>query len=100
MGPSSGLVVVRGGGELGSAAARLLCLAGFSVVVLERAQPLAVRRLVCFSEAVLAGEAAVEDVPGRLVRAEDLATLRGGFVSVAVDEQGACLARLRPQVIV
>ena len=42
-------VVVRGGGELGTAAARLLFLSGFPVVVLERAQPLAVRRLVAFS---------------------------------------------------
>src|SRR5438552_14969289 len=49
-------VVVRGGGELASAAARLLFLSGFSVAVLERAEPLAVRRLVSFSEAVAAGD--------------------------------------------
>ena len=41
--------VVRGGGELASAAARLLFLAGMRGSCLERDQPLAVRRLVSFA---------------------------------------------------
>lgn len=92
-------VVVRGGGELASAAARLLFLSGFPVLVLERAEPLAVRRLVAFADAVRSGEAVVEGVRGRLVSAGAPAVLLD-CVTVAVDPDGALLARLRPEVLV
>jgi xanthine dehydrogenase accessory factor len=92
-------VVVRGGGELATAAARLLFLSGFPVVVLERAQPLAVRRLVAFSEAVLSGEIVVEGVRARRVAAADLGP-SADFVPVAVDPEGSAVARLRPAVLV
>lgn len=98
----AGPVLVRGGGELASAAARLLFLSGFTVAVLERSAPLAVRRLVCFAQAVFDGTASVEETPGRLV---ELSSLRGaweagGFVPVLVDPDGASLSQLRPAVIV
>jgi xanthine dehydrogenase accessory factor len=92
-------VVVRGGGELASAAARLLFLSGFPVVVLERAQPLAVRRLVAFADAVRVGEAVVDGVRGRLVPLDQLAA-ESEYVVVAVDPDGASLASLRPDVLV
>jgi xanthine dehydrogenase accessory factor len=92
-------VVVRGGGELGTAAARLLFLSGFPVVVLERAQPLAVRRLVAFSEAVLTGASVVEGVPARRLPVAKLGPA-AEFVAVAVDPDGTVLARLRPYVLV
>jgi xanthine dehydrogenase accessory factor len=95
-------VVVRGGGELASAAARLLFLSGFPVVVLERPAPLAVRRLVSFAQAVLAGECDVDGVSGRLVDAAGLeaALETRAFVPVLVDPDGACLATVRAAVIV
>jgi xanthine dehydrogenase accessory factor len=92
-------VVVRGGGELATAAARLLFLSGFPVVVLERTQPLAVRRRVAFSEAVLVGEIVVEGVRARRVPAAELDTL-ADVVLVAVDPEGSAVARLRPAVVV
>ena len=92
-------VVVRGGGELGTAAARLLFLSGFPVVVLERAQPLAVRRLVAFSEAVLTGESVVEGVVARRSPVAQLGPA-ADFVAVAVDPEGTVVARLRPYVLV
>lgn len=94
-------IVVRGGGELGSAVARLLFQCGFPVVVLERKPPLAVRRLVCYAEAVRSGRVAVEGVPGRRVGAASIADVaRLPFVAVVVDADGECLARLRPEVLV
>lgn len=95
-------IVVRGGGELGSAAARLLFHCGFPVAVLEREAPLAVRRLVCFAEAVWSGETAVEGVLARRVGAGATTALRAGlpFVAVFVDADGECLGRLRPDVLV
>jgi xanthine dehydrogenase accessory factor len=91
-------VVVRGGGEMATAAARLLFLSGFRVVVLEREKPLAVRRLVSFAEAVFAGEVTVEGVPARLAGAEDHA--RDGRVPVAVDPEGLSIEGWRPEVVV
>jgi xanthine dehydrogenase accessory factor len=94
-------VVVRGGGEMATAAARLLFLAGFPVVVAERAHPLAVRRLVAFAEAVRLGRCTVEGVDAvcvGLAEARDLA-LRGP-VAVVVEEDGARLATLAPAVVV
>jgi xanthine dehydrogenase accessory factor len=96
------LVVVRGGGEMASAAARLLFLSGFPVIVLEREQPLAVRRKVAFAEAVLAGTAEVEGVPCRRVDRDQVSSALEDalFVPVLVDPEGSSLARLRPAVVV
>ena len=92
--------VVRGGGELASACARLLFLAGARVVVLERAQPLAVRRRVSFAEAVFDGETTVEGVSARLLAAD--AAMHGDppFVAVVVDPEARTLHHLRPEVVV
>ena len=95
-------VVVWGGGELGSAAARLLFLVGFPVIVLERTEPLAVRRKVCFAEAVWSGSATVEGVPGRLVEPAIAAAETGAWKTllVAIDSEGDSLPLLRPDVLV
>lgn len=85
---------------MASAAARLVFLAGFRVVVLERGAPLALRRLVAFAEAVFSGECTVEGVPGRRVERAALAGADGTAVRVAVDPDGACLGDLRPDVVV
>jgi xanthine dehydrogenase accessory factor len=95
------LVVVRGGGELASGAAHLLFRCGFPVVVLELPQPLAVRRRVCFGEAVRSGEIAIEHVRGRRCDAAEAAGVRPRtFIPVLVDAEGLCLAQLQPQVLV
>jgi xanthine dehydrogenase accessory factor len=93
---------VRGGGELASAAARLLFLAGFKVVVLEREQPLAVRRFVSFAEALAGGEHEVEGVRARRVEPAALpeALAQRGAVPVVVDPEGEQIAALRPHVVV
>jgi xanthine dehydrogenase accessory factor len=95
-------VVVRGGGEMASASARLLFLSGFPVVVLEREWPLAVRRKVSFAEAVREGAADVEGVPGRRVVLDEVSSVLESrqFVPVVVDPDGSSLARLRPVVVV
>jgi xanthine dehydrogenase accessory factor len=98
----AGPVLVRGGGELASAAARLLFLSGFQIAVLEREAPLAVRRRVCLAEAVFSGAAVVEETPGRLVPASGIGAAwdTGAFIPVAVDPDGTCLAELRPLALV
>jgi xanthine dehydrogenase accessory factor len=85
---------------MASAAARLCFLSGFRVVVLEQERPLAVRRRVCFAEAVLAGSVEVEGVRGEKVLLERLSASGPGFVEVAVDPQGRAIRLLRPDVLV
>jgi xanthine dehydrogenase accessory factor len=92
--------VVRGGGELASAAARLLFLSGMRVLVLEREKPLAVRRLVSFADAVFSGERSVEGVWGRLVAPDAVPEGALSYVPVVVDPEGRLLSRFRPEVVV
>jgi len=95
-------VVVRGGGELASAAGRLLFTRGCEVVVLERAQPLAVRRRVAFAQAVFDGRAQVEGVTGCRVEVEQIDAVLASrqALAVMIDEDGASLAALAPDVLV
>lgn len=55
-------IVVRGGGDLATGTIHKLYQAGFPVIVLETANPSAIRRYVAFSEAVYEGEWTVEGV--------------------------------------
>lgn len=59
------LAVLRGGGDLATGTAVRLLRAGFPVVVLELAEPLAVRRTVCASTAIERGAMQIEDVCAR-----------------------------------
>jgi xanthine dehydrogenase accessory factor len=60
------LVVVRGGGDLATGVIARLHRAGFPVVVLELAAPLAIRRTVSVARAVTEGTAQVEDLTAQL----------------------------------
>lgn len=55
-------IVMRGGGDLASGVALRLHRIGLKVMITELAQPLTVRRLVSFSNAVFEGQAEVEGV--------------------------------------
>ncbi len=107
------LVLLRGGGDLGTGVACRLVRAGYRVVVLEVEAPRAVRRRVAFAEAVFEGVVTVEGVTARKVDASEAsAALAGGpespdrsgggalWVPVVVDPEGACIAALRPAVVV
>ncbi len=85
-------MLVRGGGDLASGVVARLHRAGFWVVVTEIAEPLAVRRLVAFAEAVYAGEVQIEEMHGRLVHdlADAIGELGGGSIPVLVDPEAEC----------
>ena len=99
---SDTLIVVRGGGDLGTGVAHRLVLAGFTVMVTELVQPLAVRRAVSFAEAVYAGQVTVEEVTAHL--ADDPMLGMGytalGQVPVLVDAADDVVERMRPPVVV
>ncbi len=81
------LVVVRGGGDIGTGVVARLHRAGFPSVVLEVDPPFTVRRTVAVSSAVTAGHIEVEDLVARRVHssAEAARVARSGVVAVFVD---------------
>lgn len=96
------LVVLRGGGDLASGVALRLHRSGLRVLITELAQPLVVRRLVSFAEAVYRGEISVEGVHARRAQniSQALSTLEMGMIPVLIDPHGACLSELVPSVLV
>lgn len=81
------VIIIRGGGDLGSGVALRLHHAGMRVIITELSKPLVVRRLVSFAEAVYRGRALVEEVEG--LKVEDPTQIRevckAGFIPVIVD---------------
>ncbi|MDP7113454.1 MAG: xanthine dehydrogenase, partial [Myxococcota bacterium] len=59
------LVIVRGGGDLGTGAARRLFLAGLAVLVTERSDPWCVRRRTAFAAALAEEQVSVDGVDAR-----------------------------------
>lgn len=95
-------VVVRGGGDLASGVIYRLARAGFPVLVLERAQPLAIRRAVSFASAVYDGQITIEGLNAHRITgvAAAAAQWADGTIPVLVDGDGASLRTLRPAVVV
>lgn len=86
------LILIRGGGDLASGVALRLQRVGFQVAILELPAPLAVRRTVCFSEAVYEGAHTVEDVTARLVSADQFqVALEAGEIPVLIDPEANIL---------
>ena len=95
-------VLVRGAGDIATGVAHRLFCSGFRVCMTEIPEPLAIRRAVCFSEAVYEGEKTVEGVTAkRLVDAEAItATWKKGRIPLLVDPQAELRKTMRPHVIV
>ena len=80
------LIIIRGGGDLASGVILRLHRVGFQLAILELGKPLAVRRSVCFSEAIYEGEQTVEGVTARLVSADQFqVTLEAGEIPILID---------------
>ena len=96
------LVVIRGAGDIASGIALRLYRAGIRLVLTDLPNPTAVRRTVCFSEAIRLGEVQVEGITGRLAHSpqEALELTKQGIVPVLADPEGACIAALKPDAVV
>ncbi|MFC1591367.1 selenium-dependent molybdenum cofactor biosynthesis protein YqeB [Thermodesulfobacteriota bacterium] len=96
------IIVIRGGGDLGSGVAHRLHHGGFRVLILELAQPLAVRRTVAFARAVIDGQTEVEGITAVCVSscAAALQAWAAGQLPVMVDPQMQILADLPPEVLI
>ena len=96
------IVLIRGGGDLASGVALRLYRVGMRIAITEIAQPLAVRRLVSFAEAVYQGEFKVEDVTSSSVDSiEELYTaIDARKIPVIVDPELECLPEINPLVLI
>ena len=96
------LVLIRGAGDIATGIAMRLWRAGVQVVMTDLPQPTAIRRTVCFSQAIVLGETQVEDATAR--RAEDILQARricaAGEISVLADPELRCREALRPDALV
>ena len=96
------LVLIRGAGDIATGIALRLYRGGLRVVMTDLPRPTAIRRTVCFSQAIVLGETTVEGV--RAVRADTasqaLERLAEGAVPVLPDPALTCLTSLRPDALV
>jgi len=92
-------VLIRGAGDLASGIALRLHRAGLDVVMTDLEKPTAIRRTVCFSQALVLGAATVEDVTARAAasaaQAEEI--LAAGEIA---DPACTCREALRPDALV
>jgi xanthine dehydrogenase accessory factor len=96
------IIVLRGGGDLGSGVACRLHRSGFRVLILEAGQPLVIRRTVSFAQAVIDGKTTVEGVTAVLVAAlpEARRAWLDGHLPLMVDPGMKVNAELKPDVII
>ncbi len=103
MKPSDYRVLIRGAGELASGTAHHLYTQGFqNILMLERRYPKAVRRQVCFSEAILDGTTKVQGVLGRYVRNVDEAEVANdaGAIAIAALDLDEVLHSWQPKIFI
>ncbi|WP_458209846.1 selenium-dependent molybdenum cofactor biosynthesis protein YqeB [Haladaptatus sp. NG-SE-30] len=96
------LVVVRGGGDLGSGVVYRLHQAGYPVIVTEVAEPTVVRRAVAFADAMYEDEVSIEGVIGRRAASVDeaLEILTEDDIPVLEDREATVANELNPAVLV
>ncbi len=96
------LVIIRGAGDLASGIALRLHHAKIQVVMTDLPHPTAIRRTVCFSQAILHGQMQVEDVTA--VYAQSVEAVEGilkeGKIPVLADPEAKCLSVLKPDAVV
>ncbi|WP_298034747.1 selenium-dependent molybdenum cofactor biosynthesis protein YqeB [uncultured Dysosmobacter sp.] len=96
------LIVIRGAGDLATGVALRLRRACIQVVMTEVERPTAIRRTVCFSQAIVHGETVVEGITARRADspAQALELLKSGVVPVLADPEAACIPVLKPDAVV
>jgi len=97
-----GIVLIRGGGDIGTGVAHKLYKSGFDVIVAEIENPLVIRRKVSFAQAVFDGQTVVEDVKAvkALSREEINAILNEGNIPVMVDPDFSIVKEINADVLV
>ena len=96
-------LLIRGAGELASATAQHLFSQGFTrILMLERRYPKAIRRQVCFSEAILDGSQTIQGIRARFARnIEDVERIHdAGEVAVSVMGLDETVEKWHPDIFI
>lgn len=95
-------VLIRGAGDLASGIALRLFHAKMEVIMTDLPRPTAIRRTVCFSQAILFGSMTVEDVTAVFAETPEAAVsiLKEKKIPVLADPEAACIGALRPDAVV
>ena len=96
------IIWVRGAGDIATGIAFRLHKSGFSVVMSDLPQPTSIRRTICFSEAIIKGEATVEDITARFAaNAEEAEKIvSAGDIAVLADPTGEIARKLNPVAMI
>ncbi len=90
-------VLIRGAGDIATGIALRLYRAHIQVVMTDLPRPTAIRRTVCFSQAIVLGETTVEGVKAQFaantVEAETI--LQQGIIPVLADPEGKCRTEMQ-----
>lgn len=95
-------VLIRGAGDIATGIALRLWRSHLSVVMTDLLAPTAIRRTVCFSQAIVHGETKVEDVTAEQAEtaADVPVILKRRRIPVLVDPDGTSILVLKPAVVV
>ena len=96
------LVVIRGAGDLATGVALRLWRSHIRVVMTDIDRPTAIRRTVCFSQAIVHGETTVESITAKRAETPEaaLGILKTGCIPVLADPDGVCIPALKPDAVV
>ncbi|MBO6304631.1 MAG: EF2563 family selenium-dependent molybdenum hydroxylase system protein [Selenomonadaceae bacterium] len=96
------LIAIRGAGELATASAIYLHLAGFRVLMLEIKDPTSTRREVSFADAAYDGKKTIARVTCHLANSvkEAEKRLKNNEVVMLIDKDCKCLSELKPKVLI
>jgi xanthine dehydrogenase accessory factor len=101
--PADLKIIMRGAGDLATGVALRLYRSGFRcLLLLETEHPLAVRRLVSFSEAINTGKVSIEDVTA--MRIDDVEKIgqwqQQETIPVLIDPTGESIRKLQPDIVI
>jgi xanthine dehydrogenase accessory factor len=94
------LILIRGAGELASAAANSLYKSGFKIVLTDLQNPLAIRRNVSYCSAIHDKTISIEGVTARYCMSKDISdVLTNGEIPLIVDDE-SIIDNIQPFIVV
>ena len=95
------IIIVRGGGDIGSAVSWALCKANLGkIIIIEKEKPFAIRREVSFASAIYENVKTVEGITGKRELIKNIDINDKNHISVIIDEKGDSLEKFHPHVVI
>ena len=96
------LIILRGGGDLGSGVAHRLFNAGFNILITEIKKPLVIRRMVSFANAIYTNISIIESVIAKFTNSIDEihAIISNHEIPVIIDSEMSILNNIKPMAVI